>query len=322
VTLSRGSALAVGLALAFAAGGCASVQVAVNRNADIQSVKRVAVLPFAVRDEGQSVWLEGAWETEMMRLGYVVVERGDVQDILREQGLSLAGITREDQAPRIGMILGVEGLLLGSGTPERPTVRLVSLATGQTLWSVAYHDESYLASPRKMADGVEGELRAAAWRPAVVVRDSSTSRARLFGSGSGRRVAVNTFKGSDPEEWADRAGTAFLQAGADIVERARLEELLKEHALSLSGVVSEAGAVKLTQVLGADSVLMGGGFGRPYRRTAGTMMGAGVSGYKFALKLVSLETGQLKWSGYGMIADPDDRETFTAIFLATAGSAR
>jgi len=47
---------------------------------------------------------------------YTVIERAELSKVLDEQALSLSGLIDESQAAEVGKLLGVEGLIMGSGT--------------------------------------------------------------------------------------------------------------------------------------------------------------------------------------------------------------
>ncbi|MFH0922174.1 MAG: CsgG/HfaB family protein [Fibrobacterota bacterium] len=67
-----------------------------------------------------------------------VIERADLDKIIREAGLSQAGITDESAAQNLGKLLGADLLLLGSfnnsfGGELRIDARLVKVETGETV---------------------------------------------------------------------------------------------------------------------------------------------------------------------------------------------
>lgn len=103
---------AVVLLAALALGACASARVAVKSDFDFARVKRVAVVGFSdyARRAGSGESLSGAFEAELLGAGYNLVERAQVDKILREKKLSASD---PKAAKAIGKVLGVDALLFG-----------------------------------------------------------------------------------------------------------------------------------------------------------------------------------------------------------------
>jgi hypothetical protein len=136
-----------------AAAACSSVRLAINKNADLAAVRRIAVVPFA--DSAAQSRVTGEWQTLLLSLGYQVVERGSVDLLLRENGLSISGAVDPSEASKISRILGVDGLVIGQpGLPPRisydragdyqlsepppVSVKLVDIKTARILWQVFF----------------------------------------------------------------------------------------------------------------------------------------------------------------------------------------
>ena len=105
-------AAAMGLACA-----CAAPQVAFNAKADFSAIRRVAVAPFSGAGGEQA----GDMLTQdLLARGADVVERGRLQSVLEEQQLSAAGILEAATVRRVGRILGVDALFVGTVTKYFP----------------------------------------------------------------------------------------------------------------------------------------------------------------------------------------------------------
>ena len=72
-----------------------------------------------------------------------------------------------------------------------------------------------------------------------------------------KRVAVLTFSGANGDTAADLMTQSLLMHGADVVERQRLSEVMKENSLTSSGYFDQATAKQLGKLLGVDALFVG-----------------------------------------------------------------
>lgn len=90
---------------------CATPQVAVNSRADFSRIKRVAVVSF----QGQKGDVAADMLAQaLLQYGADVVERQRLDDILREQNLSSRNLLDYNTAKKVGKILGIDAIFLGS----------------------------------------------------------------------------------------------------------------------------------------------------------------------------------------------------------------
>jgi curli biogenesis system outer membrane secretion channel CsgG len=95
----------------FFASACVSPQVAINPRADFSKIKRVAVLSFkGNKGEVASDMLSQA----LLRYGADVIERQRLDDILKEQNLTERNLLDPETTKKIGKLLGVDAIFLGS----------------------------------------------------------------------------------------------------------------------------------------------------------------------------------------------------------------
>lgn len=109
-------------------------------------VDTLAIVPFSVigdsaNAEIYSYGLPEAIANELSRVsGLTIVERLRLSAVLQEFSLSQAGFVGEQEAPRIGELLGAKIVLVGtvhqSATEVRVYVRGVSVASGKVIFSV------------------------------------------------------------------------------------------------------------------------------------------------------------------------------------------
>ncbi len=310
----RGAALLFAALALCACGG--SLQVMRNPSASLPSVKKVAVVPFGTAPAQARI--TGEWETLLLSLGYRVVERENIEPLLKEQGLSINGIVNPSEAPKIGEILGVDGLVMGRPNTREPyysysmtgaakisepapvSVKLLDAATARVVWSVSNEKEEALNVARegravnsRLKNSLEGTLKEGGWKAAQPPYKESSGAAIAFNSGlraeKGMRVGAYAFAGGndngDGGAWADKAASMLLKAGYDVVDRQQLEKIIQEQKLSASGATRAQDMAQLGKIAGLRAVLMG------------TASGGQVCAYH--VKLVDVETGELYWSAYG-----------------------
>ncbi|MBI2387178.1 MAG: hypothetical protein HYV14_14395 [Elusimicrobia bacterium] len=105
-------------AAVLALGACGTATVAIKSDFEFSRIKRVAVVGFSDHggSPGSGEALSGAFEQSLLAAGYGLVERGQVDKVLREKKLS-AGDPKA--AKEIGRLLGVDALLFGRITDFR-----------------------------------------------------------------------------------------------------------------------------------------------------------------------------------------------------------
>lgn len=143
-----------------------------------------------------------------------------------------------------------------------------------------------------------------------------------------RRVAVASFGGPGGDVAADLMTQDLLMHGADVVERQRLDAILREHHLASTNVLDPATLKKMGRILGVDAIFVGtvaaNNPSQSYLVTGGngivlngvTPVGRGMirnEGAAFGLpdsqvitsaaqasliaRMVDVETGSILWSG-------------------------
>jgi curli biogenesis system outer membrane secretion channel CsgG len=90
--------------------------------------KRFGVVPFEnktnLRDSGIGMRLGDLMTTELMQnRNYELIERGQLESLLQEQGMSMTGLINQSDAPQVGKIQGLDYLVLGSITEASAPIR-------------------------------------------------------------------------------------------------------------------------------------------------------------------------------------------------------
>lgn len=123
----------------------------VNTKALKKQYHKVAVMPFKAEVEIAGASVADMLTTEMLKTyKYDLVERSQIEQILQEQSLGMQGVTENAIAMKIGKILGVQGVIVGTvpefGTravrgTDLPTVginiRMIDTETGSIIWTVS-----------------------------------------------------------------------------------------------------------------------------------------------------------------------------------------
>lgn len=124
------AAWAVLLALAGLSSGCVGPQVAVNANADFSRIRRVAVASFD-GPEGQVA--ADLLTQDLLMHGADVVERRRLDAVLREHDLAASGILDPSTLKKMGRILGVDAIFVGTVANNVPRQSYLLVSQSQSI---------------------------------------------------------------------------------------------------------------------------------------------------------------------------------------------
>lgn len=130
------------LAAALLAAGCASSEGESYAVAgyDFASLNKVAIVEVTGRVYGDVVknQISDFYTMELIKKGYTVVERSQVQSILKEQEFQASDITTNDGAAQAGKVLNVPAVMLINIPKYKEkmdmTAKLVDVEDGTILW--------------------------------------------------------------------------------------------------------------------------------------------------------------------------------------------
>ncbi|TAL35418.1 MAG: hypothetical protein EPN93_10320 [Spirochaetes bacterium] len=114
------------LTLMLTGFSCATSDIAVDKS-QIKSIKSIAVLPFTTQAAIPADVLreaEAAMKAAVIAAGFRLVERDNMEALLKEKELSMSGITGESAAA-LGTLLGADALLTGIVNANEETTRPV-----------------------------------------------------------------------------------------------------------------------------------------------------------------------------------------------------
>ena len=130
------------LTVALCVAGCASSEGESYAVAGYDFVKldKVAIVEVTGRVYGDAVknQISNMFMMELMKRGYAVIERGDVQALLKEQEFQASDITTDQGAARAGQVLNVPAVMLVSIPKYKQkmeiSAKMVEVETGTVLW--------------------------------------------------------------------------------------------------------------------------------------------------------------------------------------------
>lgn len=142
-------------------------------NFDSRGFNRIVVLPKVGKDIESEV--EAAFAAALLTKGFVVVERSDLDRVLKEIGLqSDSGLTDTTNALKVGKMLNADGLLIITCKAENrnrttyangpsteystyvtASVKCVSIQQGAQVWVATYSDERYVDVRKAVSEVVK-----------------------------------------------------------------------------------------------------------------------------------------------------------------------
>jgi hypothetical protein len=122
------------------------VSVVISRNFDTNKHRKVAVMPiYGDRKDGVlEAQASDVFAAKLMEMGFTVVERTQIQRIFNELQLSMSGALSKDELNKIGKLLDIDMIVMGTASGWNPTlegynaasIRFVDTVTGEQLISV------------------------------------------------------------------------------------------------------------------------------------------------------------------------------------------
>jgi hypothetical protein len=98
--------------------GCSTIDVAVNQRIDVtKKLNKIVVFPFEIKNAHWGDEFSDAITHHLFKTGRVeVVERQELEKILKEQKLSMTGLLDSDKTVKVGKLLGADVIVIGRGT--------------------------------------------------------------------------------------------------------------------------------------------------------------------------------------------------------------
>ncbi|MDD5067525.1 MAG: CsgG/HfaB family protein, partial [bacterium] len=104
------------LSILAGCGKTSETFVAVSSQYQSRQIKRVALIGFTDYPgmEGSGEVTAGIFEKYLLSARYTLVERRQVDEVLKEQALQASGVLNQDTLEKLGQLLGVNALVLGN----------------------------------------------------------------------------------------------------------------------------------------------------------------------------------------------------------------
>ncbi|MBL8032206.1 MAG: hypothetical protein JNJ69_00785 [Leptospiraceae bacterium] len=130
------------LALTVFFAGCrSSVDIVISRHIDPDDIRRVAIFKMDRLSYRDNDKVSDLLTHEFLRLGYDVVERTEIERLIKEQKLGASGLIDPNQAVAIGKLAGADSIVIGSGALEDKTrdvlkyftIKIIDLKSGSVV---------------------------------------------------------------------------------------------------------------------------------------------------------------------------------------------
>ena len=121
-------------------GGCATGESFVRADYDFSKIDKVAVIDVLgdVRGEAAKNQIADFFTMQLLKKGYIPVERAQVKSILKEHEFQSKGLTLQENAVRAGRILNVSTVLVVNIPKFKEeisiTAKLIDVEDGGVLW--------------------------------------------------------------------------------------------------------------------------------------------------------------------------------------------
>lgn len=314
--------------------------ISINPNANISRVKKIAMIPYSNDALGHRH--TGEWETILIGNGYQLIERANMEDILKEQKLSITGIINPNQAAKLGELLGVDGIVLGKESRQKPfmgetsnglnlvtvlmepspsSVKLIDTKTGQVIWQFTPKKESEasaVVNPGLVEDyskKLKKQLKKYNWNflPDSDYQKSDTDR--FLGISEASTLTSVSFSPYLKHIRGCRIAVYpfKVDAQADSSENLNGDTLADEIGNSLiSAGYDVIERSQLETILKEQHMTLTGAIRQEDMAKLGEIVGikgivfgAGYGQpdkYGYSAKLVDVESGELYWSAYGAVS--------------------
>lgn len=119
-----------------------SVEVVISKHGDPDEIKKVAVFKFEkLRYYQTADKISDLLIHEFLKLGFDVVERADIERLVKEQKLSVSGFIDPKEAVAIGKLTGADTIVIGTGELDAKdkdmltylVIKVISLKTGSVI---------------------------------------------------------------------------------------------------------------------------------------------------------------------------------------------
>jgi len=221
---------------------------------DMSGQKRVAIFQLNGDMTGA---VADALTTELMGMGFEVVERSSLNAILKEMKLDYSGALDSAQRKEVARASDANAIVFGSvqttygGNIYFMDLRFVDIATGEILWSMNYVNDNF-ENPRKSMKEMTRSIREGINRPVTATKLDkmafgeprlSVAQSPVLHGKKYKKVALLKLGGTNFLGEGNAAYgalvTDLIGNGVEMVERKDLDSILKEHSDAQSGLYNQ-----------------------------------------------------------------------------------
>lgn len=229
--------------------GETSVKIEKSKNFDVQAIKRIAIIPFNNDGLGLGRAVSDALATELMAMGFDVVERAQFNSILSEIKLDNSGAITATQGQDLSRLLNVDGYVFGSifsnvqGEIYTLNIRLVDIRSGEVLLSSNY----FASSGKKVVDVIDAVI--ASINPAIFNKPRDKRSSGILSNNyvakrkKYKKVALLRLMGpfgyGEEDAFSGILTTELIGCGLELVERKDLMQILNEQNAYAAGLFDQ-----------------------------------------------------------------------------------
>ncbi len=137
-------------ALCFLVLACAP-KTYISKSYDFNNLKRIGVLAFSSPEDAFS-GAENLFTKSLIKYGYTVVERAQIEEVLKEHNLSTTSYLSPAVTRRLGRVLGVDVLLTGEITSYMPESK-------QLVYNMTKRSSSEPVFAKEVVKDTEGNVK-------------------------------------------------------------------------------------------------------------------------------------------------------------------
>ena len=221
---------------------------------------------------------------------FEVVDRENLESLLTEQKLSLTGLVDPEKMKELGQIYGVDAFIFGTERTEAGktvlALQMIDVDTATVIWGEEAGKTGVAVTP-----GAEPT------EPLDKIAYAATNSLGQAQELKVNTIAIGNLIGAPPD-LSEKLSIRLTKSGRfKVIDRSKLELILKEQRLSLTGIIAPEKMKELGKLYGIDAFI----FGRLSKTDEKTVT--------LVLKLLSVDTGELLWISKS-IADFDFESIF------------
>jgi iron(II)-dependent oxidoreductase len=231
---------------------------------------------------------------------FKVVDRENLESLLTEQKLSLTGLVDTGKIKELGQIYGVDAFIFGTERTEAGktvlALQMIDVDTATVIWGEEAGKAGAAAAP-----GAEPT------EPLDKIAYNATNSLAQAQELKVNTIAIGNLIDAPPE-LSEKLSIRLTQSGRfKVIDRSKLELILKEQKLSLTGVIAPEKMKELGKLYGIDAFI----FGRKVESSSEML--------SMVLKLIDVNTGLILWAD--TFGDTNDELVKTAQQVTRFGTA-